>query len=185
MQSTKNPGKFTFRKPKSGQMTDDAFAKLVAEEVKNRVSSESRSYLLEKDNWGRWRKALVALVENLDDQIEDIHDDIASDTERYSQIEDGSVLLSTALASYEMRKKKIERFRFHVQNRLAQVDKMIHTGVAIEDEPLAALMLLKKAIRMHKQLMFEQDLEDTAIDRALWAALDGKWLFDEVGNEND
>lgn len=184
MQQTKTPSKFTFRKPKNGSMTDDAFAKLVAEEVKNRVSSESRSYLLEKDNWGRWRKALVSLIENLDDQIEDIHDDIASDTERYSQIEDGSVLLSTALASYEMRKKKIERFRFHVQNRLAQVDKMIHTGVAIEDEPLAALMLLKKAIRMHKQLMFEQDMEETAIDKALWAALDGKWLFDEIGNDN-
>jgi hypothetical protein len=166
-------------------MSDDAFAKLVAEEVKNRVSSESRSYLLEKENWNRWRKALVSLIENLDNQVEGIRDDINADTERYSQIEDGSVLLSSALAAYEMRKKKIERFRFHVQNRLAQVDKMIHTGVAIEDEPLAALMLLKKAIRMHKQLMYEQDMEDTAIDRALWAALDGKWLFDEVENDND
>jgi hypothetical protein len=185
MQVTKTPNKFMFRKPKSGQMSDDAFAKLVAEEVKNRVSSESRSYLLEEDNWNRWRKALVALIENLDNQIEGIHNDITADTERYSQIEDGSVLLSSALAAYEMRKKKIDRFRFHVQNRLAQVDKMIHTGVAIEDEPLAALMLLKKAIRMHKQLMYEQDMEDTAIDRALWAALDGKWLFDEVGNDND
>lgn len=185
MQTTKPYNKFTFRKPKSGHMSDDAFAKLVAEEVKNRVSSESRSHLLEKENWNRWRKALNVLVENLDNQIEEIHNDITEDTDRYSQIEDGSVLLSTALASYEMRKKKIERFRFHVQNRLAQVDKMIHTGVAIEDEPLAALMHLKKAIRMHKQLMYEHDMEDTAIDRALWAAVDGKWLFDEVENDND
>jgi hypothetical protein len=182
---TKDNSRSFFKKPKNGVMSDDAFAKLVAEEVKNRVSSESRSYLLEKENWNRWRKALTALIDNLDGQIEDIYDDIAADTERYSQIEDGSVLLSTALASYEMRKKKIERFRFYVQNRLAQVDKMIHTGVAIEEEPLVALLLLKRAIRMHKQLMFEQDLEDTDIDRALWATLDGKWLFDEVGNDND
>lgn len=185
MQSTTNLNKFMFRKPKNGPMTDDAFAKLVAEEVKNRVSSESRSHLLEKDSWNRWRKALVLLIDNLDIQIEDIRSDVISDTERYSQIEDGSVLLSTALAAYEMRKKKIERFRFHVQNRLTQVDKMIQTGVAIEDEPLAALMLLKKAIRMHKQLMFEQDMEETPIDKALWAVLDGKWIFDEVENDND
>lgn len=163
---------------------DDAFAKLVAEEVKNRATREGRELLLKKENWDRWRRALVALVDNLDEQIADIQSDIDSDTHRYSQIEDGTALLSSALAAYESKTKKIERFRFHVQNRLTQVDKMIMTGVEIEDETLAALMHLQRAIRAHKQLMYEFDMEDTALDRALWAALDGKWLFDSITAED-
>lgn len=165
-------------------MTDDAFAKLVAEEVKNRASRESRAQLLKKENWDRWRRALVTLIENLNEQINDIEADAAADTERYSRIEEGTVLLSSALANYEARVKKIERFRFHVQNRLNQVDKMIQTGVEPEDEPLALLITLQKAIRRHKELMYEFDMEDTALDRALWASLDGKWLFDTITVED-
>jgi hypothetical protein len=165
-------------------MTDDAFAKIVAEEVKNRASRENRAYLLHRENWGRWQKALVALIDNLDEQITDLQSDAVADTERYSQIEDGTALLSIALSTYESRIKKIERFRFHVQNRLNQVDKMITTGVEPEDEPLAMLMTLQRAIRRHKELMYEFDMEDTVLDRALWASLDGKWLFDSITAED-
>lgn len=165
-------------------MNDDAFAKLVAEEVKNRASRENRAYLLQKENWGRWQKALHSLINNLNEQISDIEADIVADTDRYSQIEEGTVLLSSALASYESRLKKIQRFRFHVESRLNQVDKMIETGVEPEDEPLALLILLQKSIRRHKELMYEFDMENTAVDRALWASLDGKWLFDSITAED-
>jgi septal ring factor EnvC (AmiA/AmiB activator) len=165
-------------------MNDDAFVKLVAEEVKNRASREGRIFLLKKENWENWSKALTALIQNLNQQLEDIQFDIESDTKRYSKIPDGSMLLSSALASYETRKKKIQRFRFHVQNRLNQVEKMISTGVEVEDEPLSALLSLQKAIRRHRELMYEYDLEETAIDKALWASLDGKWLFDSISKED-
>lgn len=165
-------------------MTDDTFAKLVAEEVKNRVNTENKKYLLRKENWNRWEKSLIALVQNLNNQVEDIEDDINADTERYSQIEGGSVLLSEALSAYEMRKKKIERFRFHVENRLTQVSKMIATGVEMEDDVMTRLMTLQKAIKRHKELMYEFDLEDTVIDRALWSALEGKWEFESITSKD-
>jgi hypothetical protein len=165
-------------------ISDDAFAKIVAEEVKNKASQSNRSILLEKENWGRWSRALRALIDNLDQQLDDIESDIAADTERYGQIDEGDFLLATSLAVYETRKKKIQRFKFHVENRLVQVDGMIHTGVALKDEPVANLMHLQNAIRTHKRLMYEFDMEDTALDRALWASLDGKWLFDKITEED-
>lgn len=165
-------------------MNDDTFAKLVAEEVKNRVNTDNKKFLLQKDNWDRWERALVALVENLNGQIEDIDQDITADTERYSAIEGGNVLLTEALSAYEARKKKIERFRFHVENRLGQVSKMIATGVQMEDDVMNRLMTLQKAIRRHKELMYEFDLEDTAIDRALWSSLEGKWEFESITSKD-
>ena len=165
-------------------MNDDAFAKLVAEEVKNRATRDSRAFLLRSDNWDRWQKALLALIENLDIQIENIDYDIEADTERYTKIEGGNILLSEALANYELRKKKIQRFRFHVENRLNQVNKMIETGVEIEDDALTTLVTLQKAIRRHKEMMYEYDLEDTPIDRALWASLEGRWEFEKITPED-
>lgn len=166
------------------KISDDAFAKIVAEEVKNRASQDNRAILLDKENWDRWSRALRALIDNLDDQLQNIEADIEADTERYGLIEEGEVLLATSLAVYETRKKKIERFKFHVENRLSQVDKMIHTGVTPKDEPVTALIHLQNAIRTHKRLMYVFDMEDTPLDRALWAALDGKWLFDSITAED-
>lgn len=166
------------------KMTDDNFAKLVAEEVKNKVSASNKQYLLQKENWDRWERSLIALVENLNGQLEDIQEDIESDTERYSSIEDGHVLLTEALSSYESRKKKIERFRFHVENRLVDVSKMIETGVLLEDDVMARLVLLQKSIKKHKEMMVANDIEPTPIDRALWSALDGAWKFDSIREED-
>jgi len=166
------------------KISDDAFAKIVAEEVKNRASQANRAILLDKENWDRWSRALRALIDNLDQQLSDIESDIDADTERYNAIEEGDVLLSTSLAVYESRKKKIQRFKFHVENRLIQVDSMIETGVTPKDEPVAALLHLQNAIRTHKRLMYEFELEDTPLDRALWASLDGKWLFDSIKSED-
>jgi hypothetical protein len=33
-------------------------------------------------------------------------------------------------------------------------------------------------------MMYEYDLEETVIDKALWASLDGKWLFDQISKED-
>lgn len=165
-------------------MNDDAFAKLVAEEVKNRTTRDSRAYLLQRENWERWQEALIALIDNLDAQIANIDHDAEADTERYSRLDGGNFLLTEALATYEMRKKKIDRFRFHVENRLNQVSLMIETGVEIEDDAMTTLVTLQKAIRRHRELMHEYDLEDTAIDRALWATLDGHWDFEKITMED-
>ena len=43
---------------------------------------------------------------------------------------------------------------------------------------------LRKAISTHRNMLREYDLEDTSIDRALWATLDNKWEFESVSEEN-
>lgn len=165
-------------------MNSDAFAKLVAEEVKNKVSSESRKELLRQENWDKWERSLIALVDNLQSQVDRINEDIEADTDRYSAIEGGEVLLTEALAAYDARKKKVERFRFHVENRLTQVSKMIATGVPMEEDQSKTVALLTSAIQMHKSLMSKFDIEPTKIDQALWSALDGKWQFNNINEED-
>ena len=46
-------------------LNDDSFARMVAEEVKNKLSPTHKQILLEKENWSRWKDALVALSDNL------------------------------------------------------------------------------------------------------------------------
>jgi hypothetical protein len=44
----------------------------------------------------------------------------------------------------------------------------------------ATIEFLRKAIKRHRELLAEYDLESTSIDEALWLALDGKWEFDNI-----
>ena len=78
---------------------------------------------------------------------------------------------------------KIERFKFHVDKRLSKVMEMIETGKPIDMNPFESANFYRRAIFKHRELMNTHDLEDTAIDRALWATLDNKWDFDEVTSE--
>ena len=166
------------------QLTDDAFAQLVAEEVKNKLSPGQRQVLLETKNWDRWKRALNALSENLLIQIESIEADAESDANRYQALgKDGRKLAKEAENAYSSKKTKVERFKFHVDKRLDQVMSMIQTGKPIDMNPFESANFYRRAILKHRELMNVHDLEDTAIDRALWETLDNKWDFDEVTSE--
>lgn len=160
-------------------MNDDAFARLVAEEVKNRVSKTQRDYLKMVDQWPRWQRALIALDQNLVGQLERINQDEADDRKRYEALgEDGVRLLAEAMSEYESRRSKIARFKFHVEKRLDEVTAMIARGVESMDDDLATF--LSKAINKHREMLREYDLEPTPIDQALWDALEGQWAFDGI-----
>lgn len=162
-------------------MLDETFARLVAEEVKNRVTDEQKEYLRLPENWGRWQRALTALTSNLEAQLTQIATQEQTDTERYRDLGDaGLKLLAESLAEFESRRKKITRFKFHVDARLDEVTRMIAMGTDAVDERLKTVEFLRRAIEQHRSLLDEHDLEPTAIDRALWAALDGKWEFGNV-----
>jgi hypothetical protein len=162
-------------------MLDETFARLVAEEVKNRVTDEQREYLRLPENWGRWQRALVALTENLERQLGEIAAQEATDTERYRALgDDGLKLLAESLSEYENRRKKINRFKFHVDARLDEITRTIALGTDAVDERLKTVDFLRKAIERHRSLLHDLDLEPTVIDQALWAALDGKWEFDGI-----
>ena len=163
------------------KMTDDAFARLVAEEVKNKVSRTQRSVLLERENWDRWKRALISLINSLQGQLDNIADDELADEERYSDMgRDGEKLLSLAKSEYRQRRTKIERFKFHVERRLDEVEQMIQTGQPIQIETDKNAILYENAIRKHKELIENYDIEPTVIDQALWDALDGQWTFNKI-----
>lgn len=162
-------------------MDDQTFAKMVAEEVKNKLSPNQRKTLLSRENWERWRINLVALLENIDIQIESTEIARQDDIARYESFgNEGLVLLSQANDSYDSRVKKINRFRFHVERRLNEVAAMIDTGEVAQSSGWESVEFLKRGIAKHRALLLEYDLEETIVDRALWSLLDDLWEFDNI-----
>jgi hypothetical protein len=57
---------------------------------------------------------------------------------------------------------------------------MIETGEVKEEDGWEKAAFFENAIFKHRSLLQEFELEETAIDKALWAALEGKWEFDSI-----
>jgi len=160
-------------------MNDEIFSRLVAEEVKNRVSESQRLYLELPENQLRWKRALLALMRNLQLQIGSLANDKELDITRYSDFgADGEKLLVEAVASYDLRIGKIERFKMFVEKRLDYVVSLSETKDSSE-----RIRFLESAIKKHRELYEEFDIEADDIDFALWGALDGQWMFDEVTSD--
>jgi len=156
-------------------MGEESFARLVAEDVKNRVTDEQRKYLRLYENRARWREHILALLDNLEDQVAEIDERQEEDKQRYGSLgDDGIRLLAESQASSDDRKKKVLRFRFHVENRLDECDRLD----AIESDASADFM--RRAIEKHKEMTFQADYDPTEIDTALWLSLAGEWKFDEI-----
>lgn len=165
-------------------MNDDAFARLVAEEIKNNVSQTQRDYLNLPENWARWQRAIKSLADNLESQIKTISQREQEEISKYENLdEDVSSLITELTAEFENRRRKIERFRFHVINRLDDVTRMIALGTDQVEERLRTVEFLRKAIETHKSMMRKYELEPTPIDAALWMCLDGRWGFDDLTEE--
>lgn len=165
-------------------MNDDAFARLVAEEIKNNASEQQREYLRLPENWSRWHRAIKALSDNLEQQLKNIHERNQEEVARYRELgDDGIKLIAEATAEFDNRRKKIERFRFHVTSRLDEVSRMIALGTDAVEERLKTVEFLRKAIERHQEMMRYYDMEATPIDFALWSALDGRWNFDDITDE--
>lgn len=166
-------------------INDDVFARMVSEDVKNKLSSVQKQLLLQPENWERWKEGLLLLIENLDIQIESIKDDADADAERYlSMGRSGERLATEAAREYQHRIKKIDRFKFYVNRRLDEVMTMIETGETVSSDGWDRASFLENAIIKHKNLLREYDLEETSIDRALWSAINGNWEFDDVNEGN-
>lgn len=166
-------------------INDDAFARMVSEDVKNKISSAEKRVLMRPENWNRWKETLLVLIENLDRQIESLASDADADADRYSAMgRSGERLAAAAARDYQFRIKKIDRFKFHVNRRLDEVMVMIETGEVKEEDGWERAAFLENAIFRHRALLKEFELEETPIDRALWAALDGNWEFDSIDEES-
>ena len=166
-------------------INDDAFAKMVSEDVKRKISYSDKNVLMQSENWERWKDTLLILIGNLDRQIESLVVDSEADSDRYlSMGRSGERLASTANRDYQLRIKKIERFKFHVNRRLDEVVMMIESGETKEENGWDKVAFLENAIQQHRLLLHKYELEETSIDVALWSALEGKWEFDSVNEDN-
>jgi hypothetical protein len=61
---------------------------------------------------------------------------------------------------------------------------MIETGDEISSDGWEQVDFYKRAIATHRAMLRDYDLEETSIDRALWATLESKWEFDQIDVEN-
>jgi len=164
-------------------ITDESFAYLVAEEVKNKLSPTQREALMHPDNWVKWQRCLVALQSNLDQQLEMAAEDEENDVRRFQSL--GMRRQQNDVRNhYKARRKRIERFKFFVEQRLIEVTKMIETGTTVESSGWERVEFLKRAIAKHRSMIQEFDLEPTPIDEALWATLVDEWQFDTIDVES-
>lgn len=162
-------------------LSDDAFARVVAEDVKNKASVDQQNYLRSPDTAERWKKTLYALIRNLDDQLNVVTQKRSEDEKRYKGLgEAGKLLLFETTQNYDDREAKIKRFAFYVQQRISEADRLIALGDEGLTTDLSMTAFLQKAITMHRDRMDKYDLEPTVIDEALWAALKGKWVFGDI-----
>jgi hypothetical protein len=159
------------------RMNDEVFAQLVAEDVKNKVSDSQRDYLMLPQNRERWKRALLALAENLENQIDNINYDKQRDIQRYVELGDEGVnLLAEAVSAYDMRANKITRFKFHVNKRL---DFVVSLGE--NESATSRVQMLESAIAAYLEERGE-DIDD--LDEALEVALkENKFVFDELESE--
>jgi hypothetical protein len=148
------------------------FDRLVSEDVKNMITPEKADYLRLPSNQEKWRESLLRLINNLDEQIEEIHKNETTATENLP-----SHMITDHKIVSDERQTKISRFRFYVNQRLSEAERMIALSEDAQDPDLKLADFLSRAILEHKSLMGEYDFEPTPIDKALWQSIEGRWAF--------
>jgi len=165
------------------EMSDDAFAYLVAQDVKNKTSGEQKALLRLHDNCDRWVLCLNELLNNINDQIDDIQSDYDADTDLYSSMSvDGVLLLAETHIYYKAKLRKIQSFRRHIDRSITEATNLLEVYIQTNDQADAHALteICRAAIIEHQKCLDKHDVEPTQWDTALWASLDGEWLFDEI-----
>jgi hypothetical protein len=163
-------------------VTDEAFVRLVAEDVKNRVTDQQAAYLRLPENRARWRQALQALLVNLNEQLMGLTERERSETDRLQQLgPDAVALLAELQTEMEMRRRKVERFRFYVETRGDEAERLL----TIDDDGAdgRTVEFFRRAIIVHRDLRRtdnDGDPDWDEYDEALWATLEGRWEFDNL-----
>ena len=159
-------------------MDSQEFDRLVSEDVKNQISPEKAEYLRLPSNQDAWRESLLNLMQNLDEQINGLAQDETTSTQNLP-----SHMITDFKITADEKRTKVNRFRFYVQQRLAEAERMLALGEDSQDPDLKMADFLKRAIEEHQALMVEYNFEPTPIDTALWQAVDGDWGF--IGLKDD
>lgn len=162
-------------------LNETNFARLVAEDVKNKATPEQEELLRSPENRERWRRSLLDLIDDLNLQIDDLDSSLETDIARYKKLgKSANDLIVKTQIAYDDRTNKIKRFRFYVEQRLVEVERLLALGTTEYAAQDTMLTMLQRAITTHETLSTSFDFEPHEIDVALWASLDGRWLFDDI-----
>ena len=165
-------------------MNDDTFARLVAQDVKNKVDPGEKAYLRLPENVQRWQRGLIALIENLNSQLEEISSNESVSISKYEALgEDGQRLLEDTRNSFSDRRKNISRFRHYVEKRLDEATRLVAAISENADERAETVDFFRHAIQKHKEIIMSLDMDYSDVDEALWATLTGQWSFDEIDRD--
>lgn len=146
------------------------FAMMVSEDIKGKADNVVRDLLREPSNRERWKQNLSAIIEKVNTQIQELSQEINSIENSYKSFDFNSD------PAYSTRNKleRAERFRYHAEKRLAEVDRLMSMGDVSEDMKLASF--LRMAIERHMELKTSKEAHDE-IDESLWSCLTGAWGF--------
>lgn len=162
-------------------ISDDAFAHMVSQEVKNKASDEERDFLSDPSNVDRWLRALGALLSHLDEQISSAEEDMEADIARYERLgEDGIGVSAESRHYYEQKISKIKKFRFYVVRKISDVESIKKKYGSSHADEEKGIIMCRDAIVAHMQYLREYDIETTPADEALYLALEGVWAFDKI-----
>lgn len=160
---------------------DRDFARLVAEDVKNKVSEAQRAYLRLPEQRDRWSQALDDLRGNLGRQLETLDDRERAAHVRFGSLgKQGVSALAEELTALESHRNKIGRFMFYVGDRIDEAARLADGRNDAGQDRADRLALLERAITTHRSLLSAAGIEPTIVDQALWDALDGEWRFDGI-----
>tara|TARA_Y100000004_G_scaffold111107_1_gene124725 strand:+ start:9084 stop:9539 length:456 start_codon:yes stop_codon:yes gene_type:complete len=149
-----------------GRMKD--FEILVSEDIKNKTSAKDKEYLFEHKEV--WRDSLLMIIETVSEQIEQLDKEIKDLRDNYPDFD------ADPASSTNEKRIKANRFRFHAEKKLAEVDRMILLGH--EPDPDTKLIhFLRDAILAHKQWHLDNELVPSEGDERLYKVLEGKWDF--------
>lgn len=152
-------------------MNDDFFTRLVSDEIKGKASPDQIRYLHLPENRERWEQALLTLVTVLDGQLREIDQKERDEVGRFRSLGDSGLRLQMeASAIWEEKRRKVTKFRFHVNAKLDQVARML----AIEDGKLEGVAVLRRAIERHRTATIAS-FDPTPADEDLWSVLNGDW----------
>lgn len=145
------------------------FALLVSEDVKNKADQKTKDFLRLKENWEEWRDCLITIIEAVSEKINVLSAEADQLRTTYSDF------VTDPASSIVAQIEKSQRFRFHAEKRLAEVDRLIKLdGETDVNVSLAAF--LREAITTHRDKKVSSGAVDI-YDQMLWDSIDGKWGF--------
>ena len=148
---------------------EEEFALMVSEDIKNKADQMTKDLLRSPENRERWKKTLINIIKNVETRLEGLNKEAIVLRSTYPDFE------SDPAASIAKVIEKSERFKFHAEKKLAEVDRMLFLENDDPDSKLSSF--LKDAILMHKKLKLQYKRPVDPADIGLWDAIDGKWTF--------